>query len=363
MSNDHQEETLVEDEAGEDETVPAERYDISSFGADYDVEGLVRRLNKGDILIPPFQRQYVWKIKDASRFIESLLLGLPVPGVFLATEPETNKLLVIDGQQRLRTLQFFYGGFFKPELDEKASRNFRLEGVQRHLEGLTYGKLPEPYRLKLDNSILHATVIKQESPPDDDTSIYHVFERLNSGGRKLMPQEIRSALYHGPLIQTLRELNEFEGWRNIFGRKSDRQKDEELILRFLALRFDAASYRKPMGEFLNIYANRHARPSEELIKVWRASFLEAVDLIGRVVGRGAFKPARAINAAVFDSVMVGLSRRLEAGSIANKQNVQDAYLALLANRDYSNVTSRATSDETSVGRRLQLATEAFAVVK
>src|SRR5687768_3267101 len=97
---------LVVDESEDDSLVPEVTYDVSSYGSDMDVEGLVRRLQSGDILIPPFQRDYVWKQAEASRFIESLLLGLPVPGVFFATEPETNKFLVIDGQQRLKSLQF-----------------------------------------------------------------------------------------------------------------------------------------------------------------------------------------------------------------------------------------------------------------
>jgi len=93
----HEEPENVVDDAASDDAVLPQRYDISSFGADYDVAGVVGRINKGTIFIPPFQRDYVWKIAEASRFIESLLLGLPVPGVFLAKEPDTNRLLVIDG--------------------------------------------------------------------------------------------------------------------------------------------------------------------------------------------------------------------------------------------------------------------------
>ena len=96
----------IEDSTG-DEDLPF-RYAISSYGADYPVDGLVKRLKEGTIYVPPFQRSYVWSVRDASRFVESLLLGLPVPGVFLSKEEGTNKLLVIDGQQRLRSLQFFY---------------------------------------------------------------------------------------------------------------------------------------------------------------------------------------------------------------------------------------------------------------
>ncbi|MCH8923268.1 MAG: DUF262 domain-containing protein, partial [Planctomycetes bacterium] len=81
----------------EEEEVPTVSYDVTSYGSDPDVEGLVRRLHREEIIVPPFQRDYVWRQPEASRFIESLLLGLPVPGVFFATDPETNNLLVIDG--------------------------------------------------------------------------------------------------------------------------------------------------------------------------------------------------------------------------------------------------------------------------
>ena len=118
------------DDANDDDTVVPERYDITSFGADYDVEGLVRRLQRGDIFIPSFQRNYVWNQSLASRFIESLLLGLPIPGIFLARETESNKLIVIDGQQRLRTLQFFYDGFFRPKQEDDVKKIFKLQKVQ-----------------------------------------------------------------------------------------------------------------------------------------------------------------------------------------------------------------------------------------
>jgi len=104
---------VVENVESDEEFYPVE-YSISSYGADYPVDGLVKRIDAGSIYIPKFQRGYVWNIHRASRFIESLLLGLPVPAIFLSREQESNKMLVIDGQQRLRTLQFFYNGVFNP---------------------------------------------------------------------------------------------------------------------------------------------------------------------------------------------------------------------------------------------------------
>ena len=105
-----EDEAKIEDEDEIEELVPHLRYDITSYGIDFDVEGLVRRLNRGEILIPDWQRAYVWSHRQASSFVESLLLGLPVPGVFLARDYASGKFFVIDGQQRLETLQYFYKG-------------------------------------------------------------------------------------------------------------------------------------------------------------------------------------------------------------------------------------------------------------
>ena len=103
----------VRDETETTDIVEEVNYRITSYGVDFDVEGLVRRINEDDIFVPDFQRGFVWSFKQASPFIESLLLGPPMPGIFLTTEPITEKLMVIDGQQRLKTLQYYYSGKFR----------------------------------------------------------------------------------------------------------------------------------------------------------------------------------------------------------------------------------------------------------
>jgi hypothetical protein len=353
----------VADDAAFDDTVAIERYDITSFGADYDVEGLVKRLNRGDVLIPEFQRDYVWTQKEASKFVESLLLGLPVPGVFMAREAGTNKLLVIDGQQRLRSLQFFYNGVFNPREENTTQRVFKLTKVQPKFEGLTYESLEEQDRTKLNDSIIHATVVKQESPEGDDTSIYYIFERLNYGGRKLTPQEIRVAIYHGPLIETLNELNAYDAWREVYGPESPRLKDQELILRFLAFYADSEKYRRPMTEFVNRFAGRHRALQSSTADLWSRVFRGAVDAFASALGRRAFRPEGPINAAVFDSMMVGMARRIEHGPVKDEAAVRTAYDRLLGDKRYGEAVSRSTADEKSVKTRLELATAAFVDVK
>ena len=358
------EENQVEDEASLDNTITPTRYEITSYGADYDVEGLVKRINRGDIVIPPFQRNYVWNKSEASRFIESLLLGLPIPAIFFAREPEENKLLVIDGQQRLKTLQFFYNGFFNPKEEDKKKEDkkkeiFQLINVQPELEGLTFKTLNDKDRVRLNDSLIHAIIIKQESPQDGGTSMYHIFDRLNSEGRSLNPQEIRAAVYHGEFIEFIKKLNAYGNWRKIYGKENTRLKDQELIIRFLALYFESDKYERPMNEFLNKFSEKSRKANNKFLEEAGEIFKGTIDLVLQSVGRKAFRPVRAINAAVFDSVMVGLARRLAQGYVNNSERVASAYKELITDKEYLRLIAQSTSDEANVESRLKKATDKF----
>jgi uncharacterized protein with ParB-like and HNH nuclease domain len=347
------------DEAASDRQIAPIQFDISSYGADYDVEGLVKRLQRGDIFIPAFQRNYVWSLREASRFIESLLLGLPVPAIFLAREPENNRLLVIDGQQRLKSLQFFYDGFFNPKAATTQRTLFRLVEVQNPFLNKTYAELEEKDRIRLNDSLIHAIVVKQESPAGDDTSIFHIFERLNSEGRKLTEQEIRSAVCHGLLIDSLAELNELKAWRTVFGKPNNRLKDEELILRFIALYEERSKYERPMAEFLTKFATRHREPTPSQLQTWREAFSRSIEIIHEAKGRKAFRPERSLNAAVFDAVSVGLAERLKRAASPDTKRVAAAYDQLLQDKEFISATERSTSDASNVSTRIAKAVKAF----
>lgn len=329
------------------------KYSITSYGADFDVEGLVRRIRNGDITIPSFQRQFVWTAKQSSRFIESLLLGLPIPGIFLSRESGSQKLLVIDGQQRLRTLYNFYGD------SKKGISGFTLKSLESRFNDMTYEHLSSEDRRQLDNSIIHATVVKQDEPDDGNSSIYLIFQRLNTGGTQLQPQEIRTALYHGAFNDALSEFNNYNAWRELYGPPSSRRRDEELILRFFALYFSSEQYKKPMTEFLNIYMNRNKDLKKQTKEDLSAVFYPTVDIIHQAIGPSAFKPRRTLNLAILDSVMIGLARRLEKGPINVFSQVLEQYQELLKNEAYQAYINTGTSDESSVYNRVEMATTAF----
>jgi uncharacterized protein with ParB-like and HNH nuclease domain len=359
--NQPQDEELEGEVSDDDEITPKVSYDVTSYGSDPEVEVLVSRMKRGDILIPPFQRDYVWRQPEASKFVESLLLGLPVPGIFFATDPNSNKQLVIDGQQRLKTLLFFFEGYFNPKAGETKQRVFSLTKVQQPFEGKTYKTLEENDRIRLQTSIIHATVVKQTTPPGEDTSLYHIFERLNSGGRRLTEQEMRLALYHGPLIEKLKELNQYKHWRDVFGKEHSRLKDQELILRFFALLEGRAYYERPMGEFLNKYAGKHREADFKYLERIGETFKRTIDVFATALKSRPFRLTNTLNVAVYDSCMVGMATRLVEleGRPPDPEKVRQSYTALLKDHEYTETVSRSTADDAFVRLRIDKAIAYF----
>lgn len=338
----------------EDEAIDVAEYKITSFGIDYDVEGIVRRLEKKTIVLPEFQRAYVWPIRRASKFIESLLLKLPIPGIFLYREHGSHKQMVIDGQQRLETLRRFYDGKFE-------KRDFALTGVREQFEGLMCNDLTDEQKGNLDDTIIHATIVKQDEPDDGGSSQFEIFQRLNANATPLSAQEIRVASFGGTFCDLLVELNENADWRDLFGKKHRRRRDEELILRFFALYFRSDVYERPMKGFINDFMKSNRNLQEYSGDQLEKLFTNTISVVLEKIGNHAFKPTRAVNASLFDSLMIGLARRLDSGSI--ETDINEAYDSLLSNDDFKTAIGYRTSDVGRVETRIKLATEAFADVE
>ncbi|MCY3833409.1 MAG: DUF262 domain-containing protein [Chloroflexi bacterium] len=353
----HAEEQVIEQDNSE-ETVGIQEYAVTSYGIDYDVEGYVRRLQSGDIVIPEYQRKYIWNQRRASRFVESLLLDLPVPGIFLYRDRDSEVLSVIDGQQRLQTLRFFYEGKFAD-----SGRDFILSGLETRFDGLKYETLDIADRRRLDNSLIRATVIRQDKPDNEATSQYFVFERLNTGGVALSPQEIRAAIYGGKFNELLHELNCDIAWRTLYGKNQEdkRKRDEELILRFLALYFDDSAYSRPMKSFLNKFMKENRGLQKYSRDQIVPTFTDTVNCILDKLGNQAFKPSKSLNAALLDSLMIGIARRLDSKPI--KSDIAEDFTGLKRNSEFYELISDTTSAPERVRRRIELATEAFATVE
>lgn len=357
-------ELLESEEEDRDYSPPS--YDIVAYPADYTLEGLVAKLQRGTIQPAGFQRKYVWKLPQASRLIESFLLGLPVPPVFLYAKPEDNSLLVIDGQQRLMSVQYFFEGYFGPPNESGKSTVFSLKGLAKTspYNDKTYNYLREHNETafnKLNDAVLRAFIVKQLRP-DDDTSIYHIFQRLNTGGTPLASQEIRNCIYHGPLNDRLCELNRFAPWREVFGKNGEdsRQRDVELILRFLALFYNLDEYEKPMTDFLSRFMRKHQNASPENLDNMSEVFKNTTTAILRVLRDRPFHIRAGINAAVFDSIYVAVARHMME---AQQGSLRSRYDQLLENDEFAKYVSSNTTDTEIVRKRVAAAEKAVLAIE
>jgi len=352
MAEDYNEDEIFEKipSEEEDKEIDIASYKIISYGADYTLDVLSDKYADGEIIVPPFQRKFVWPPKKASKLVESFLLGLPVPQIFFYKEEETQDLLVVDGQQRLKTIYYFLEGEFPDGSD------FFLRSVKAKWEGKKFVDLSEPDKRRFKNSVLRATIF-QQTDPKDNSSIFEIFERLNTGGMALKEQEIRNCIVRGEINDFLIKLNNYPNWRTLYGKNEPdaRMRDVELILRFLALHENLNGYSKPMKEFLTNYMKRNKNISQTNKDKLSTIFKKTMDIILSNIGPSAFKLKAGINVAVFDSISVALAyiddQKLE--------NLRDKYMLLTENPSYLESVSKATTDKERVKRRIDIAIETF----
>jgi hypothetical protein len=139
-------------------------------------------------------------------------------------------------------------------------------------------------------------------------------------------------------------------------------KDQELILRFLALLYNSDRYKRPMAAFLNDFMSTHRNLVKKSAAEFSAAFTSAIDVVHDSIGTRAFRLVRSLNAAVFDAVMYGIAKRLQNGPIKDANAIQRAYDSLIKDQDFLDAVERSTADERQVEKRLKAAKDAFAAV-
>ena len=346
----------VASEIADEEVALQSGYDILTYPADFTLEVLVQKWKKGDISMAPGQRRFIWSQARASKLIESFLIGLPVPPVFFYQERGTNKLLVVDGQQRLRSIVYFFSGRFGDEDGDPVFNLVSLSDKSKFFEQ-TYHQIKdsnqEAYN-KFINSVLRSFVVKQLDPADD-TSIFEMFERLNTGGVTLTPQEVRNCIYQCDLTQIITELNFYPPWRKVVGGAPDkRMRDAELILRFMALRW-GGTYKKPMKKFLNDFMEAHKKTPKAKMKNFEEEFKKTAVGVVETLGDKPFHVRRGLNAAVYDSVFTAFSNNLAlVEKPQTRRRISDRYKQLITKDDeYREWTISATTDQDIVPKRLR----------
>ncbi len=352
IRDDLQIEKIESDQLDDEETPLA--YDITIIPADFTLEVLYQKWKNSEIVIPVFQRSYVWNIVQASRLVESFMMGLPIPPVFFYVQPD-QKNVVIDGRQRLQSVFYFMDGYFGEADFTGRRREFRLDGINKQSKWYKkrFVDFEEADQRKFKNSVLRSIIVKQLHPEEDYTSIYHIFERLNTGGTPLQDQEVRNCVYSGRLNDLLVELNKYDKWRKILGKpKLDtRQKDIQLILRYLALYHRGLEYKKPMKDFLSNFMAQKRNPTEHFVTEETTRFKKTCDILIEKLGERPFNPTGALNPSIFDSIFIAFARHYDLCPDDIKQRIQK----LRTNAEFKKYTGEATTDVDVVISRMALA--------
>lgn len=357
-------------------------YDISVIPNDFNVMTINSLIESGVISMPAFQRNYVWDRKRASRFIESLILGLPIPQIFLY-QMERNRYSVIDGQQRLLTIYFFMKqrfprsgkrGFLRKVFDQNGNipenilanneyfQDFKLQfakqenGEKHPLNNKKYQMLDLSQRGAFDLMPIRCMSIRQNKP-EDTSSIYEIFSRLNTGGLNLSPQEIRGCLYNSPFYDMLYSLNLDARWRNVVGKteEDDKFRDVEVLLRSFALLYGENEYTGSMVQFLNRFSKAAQKFDKTEIEKCRKVFTDSLEVCKCINPSEFLTKTGSFNVSLFDSVFVAIAERILSSGFDAAIFKPEDFAMLKDDEGFKNAITHSTSHVDSVKERLRLA--------
>ena len=336
---------------------------VMADSSDPTISSLMERIADGEIdLHPSFQRGYVWDCVKASRLVESVLLKIPLPVVYLAEEADS-RCSVIDGQQRLTSLYSFVRGEFP------SGEKFVLRGLTcfDDLNGKSFSRLPTKFQRAIKNYAIRVITFSNGGDPNLK---FNVFERLNTGAVALNDQELRNCIYRGRYNELLTELAGESKFRKLLGLKAGdrRMKDIELVLRFAAFYHTPYyDYKPPIKRFLNEEMRSHCDIGEKDAKNLKSAFKNALDLVSSVFGvNQAFKrfypgkegrcdgawETKKFNASLYDILMWTFSRADKNLVMNNIDAIREAYLDLMASdSDFIESIERSTSSSQMVERR------------
>jgi Uncharacterized conserved protein len=376
-----------EDDTGDQDDFQIKEYDITASPNDFNTLTMFSFIESGAVKIPGFQRNYVWDMKRASKLIESMIIGLPIPQIFLYEEAR-NKFLVIDGQQRLMSIYYFIKQRFPRKekrfelrriFDEKGGIpedvlhddayfvKFNLQLTERlpnrpnRLNRLNYGTLGE-LKTTFDLRTVRNIIIKQNSPEadeDDSSSIYEIFNRLNTGGINLKPQEIRTSLYHSAFYDMLYRINLDQRWRDLLGVAEPdlHMKDIEILLRAFAMLISGKQYKPSMTRFLNLTSKRAKALSQDKVGYLELLFAEFLKASAALPAKSFFgAQSTRLNISFVDAVFAAQCGTAFETNSLNVPAIDPQKLnQLKEDPDFVNATKSETASTVNVAMRLERA--------
>lgn len=326
---------------------------------DVTVDELLRRVGQQRIdFAPNYQRQFRWDAARQSRLVESVFLGIPVPPLFMATNQgqETgNRWEVVDGLQRLLTLVSFAGDETARGITSLTEQPLTLVALDKlsKFDGVRFDQLPSDVRTTLLDRPLKVVVLNDKS---DLQVRYDLFERLNTGGISLTPQEIRECVFRGEFVDLLGDLARLKSFRIVVHLPERSWKDgtpEDFVLRFFAFHERYRSFAHSVGDFLNEFVEDAAKRPR--LTQRRAIFEESFDFLAKCFPSGLRTRKGQTPVNLFEGVAVGAALAIDANHkvkpVVNPTWVTDETLRTL--------TTGATNSRTRVAGRIEFCRDHF----
>jgi len=363
------------------EEISDERRKLSSDRMDISFGELIN-LHKNDELIirPEYQRLFRWTSKQKTALIESILLSIPIPPIFVS-EDEDGIWELVDGLQRVATFISFFGelkinisetdiieDFNEIELDDeekiKISNKWVLEAgvLVENLEGFDIDTLPSKLKLNLKRAVCRVEILRGES---STAMKYELFKRLNSGGSKLTPQEIRNAIYRGtnPKLNELTlELSKnkiFSKLTNLSKAKKQELYDQELILRFIAFLGNAEKVNENTEKFLDNFMETSVKNRDFDYNFYRDIFAKVMNLIDSIGDEKIFRSANNLFIpAEFEGITIGVAQHIEKYE-NNIKLLKERISQLKKDDDFKKFSGSASNSKGRIKRRLKRANEIF----
>ena len=348
-----------DDGTADEALIPGSSQNIFTSSGDPEIGSLYNKEKKGKLILQPdFQRQYVWDTTKASKLIESAILQIPLPIIYLSEEKDS-KEYVIDGQQRLTSFFSFIDGKF-PD-----GKSFKLSGLNvcAELNGKKFSELTDDLQDKVRSYIVRTITFKKESSEDLK---FEIFERLNTGSVQLNDQELRNCLYRGNFNVALKDMAEEPDFMYICGLKAPdkRMKDKELVLRFCAFYHKTyLNYKAPIRNFLNIEAQEKRNISDKELLEVKAAFKNSCQIIRSIFGDKAFKrfykgkdgqpngswETKKFNTSLFDILMYSFAKEDKNIVFQNLDSIKEALITLMTeDQDFIDSIELSTSSVQAV---------------
>ena len=365
MNDFYNEPEIIESQEEQEEADLSAQRVIRTTSADSEVGGMYLKYKRGRLNVQPsYQRNYVWDSKKASLLIESVLLGIPIPIIYLADDGN-GVINVIDGQQRLTSLFCFIDGTF-PD-----GKKFKLTGLNvfTELKNKTYAELDSALQDKIQEYPLRVITFTADSDPDLQ---YEIFSRLNTGSVALNDQELRNCIYRGKFNDFIKELAQSQDYLSLLGFTGphSRMKDIELVLRFISFYAETyINYTPPSKAFMNEVMRKYRNADDTTLRKFREAFKRAVANTKTLFGDHAFRrfnrgteghpngewEQKAINVSLFEITMDSMARIQPNVLMRHLDQIREAFIELVtSNADFINATSRASADKRAVQMRFKL---------